>query len=69
MKKFRQELQNLFTISFPVQPQAFISTESTSLSYRQCEVGKQKGIENKQWKAKEEDTSVSSTAETCSSFL
>lgn len=48
MKNFRQELQNLFIISFPVQPLVFISMESTSLSYRHYEVGKQKGIGNKQ---------------------
>lgn len=56
-------------ISFPVQPLVFTSMESTSLSYRQCEAGKQKGMGNMQWKAKEEDTSVSGTAETCPSIL
>lgn len=53
MKNFRQELQNLFMISFPVQPLVFISMEGTSLSYTQYEAGKQKGIGNKQCKAKE----------------
>lgn len=48
MKKFRQELQDLFMISFPVQPLVFTSMESMSLSYRQCEAGKQKGMGNMQ---------------------